>query len=47
MWAGVWGTSFTIDRREGVVGIIMTQGPSTRLHSRMLFKNLIYGAMVR
>lgn len=47
MWAGVWGTSFTIDRREGLVGIIMTQGPSTRLHSRMLFKNLLYGAVVR
>lgn len=47
MWAGVWGTSFTIDRREGLVAIIMTQGPSTRLHSRMLFKNLLYGAVVR
>jgi hypothetical protein len=25
----------------------MAQGPSNRLHTRMLFKNLIYGAMVR
>ena len=47
MWAGAWGTSFTIDPREGIVGIIMGQGPSTRVHTRMLFKNLIYGAVVR
>lgn len=47
MWAGVWGTSFTIDPREQIVGIIMTQGPSTRIQTRMLFKNLIYGAVIR
>jgi CubicO group peptidase (beta-lactamase class C family) len=47
MWAGAWGTFFTIDRAEGgLVAILMTQGPSTRGHSRMLFKNLVYGAMV-
>jgi CubicO group peptidase (beta-lactamase class C family) len=47
MWAGFWGTSFTIDPKEELVGILMAQGPSNRLHTRMLFKNLIYGAMVR
>ena len=47
MWAGAWGTSFTIDPREGIVGILMAQGPSNRVHTRMLFKNLIYGAVVR
>lgn len=46
MWAGAWGTSFTIDRAEGLVGILMAQGPSRRGHTRMLFKNLVYGAMV-
>jgi CubicO group peptidase (beta-lactamase class C family) len=46
MWAGAWGTSFTIDPKEQLVGIIMAQGPSNRIHTRMLFKNLIYGAMV-
>jgi hypothetical protein len=25
----------------------MAQGPSTRGHTRMLFKNLVYGAMMR
>ncbi len=47
MWAGAWGTSFTIDPREGLVGILMAQGPSNRVHTRMVFKNLIYGALVR
>lgn len=47
MWAGAWGTSFTIDPREGIVGILMAQGPSHRVHTRMLFKNLLYGAVVR
>lgn len=46
MWAGAWGTSFTIDRAEGLVAVFMAQGPSRRGHTRMLFKNLVYGAMV-
>ncbi|HEY4252095.1 MAG TPA: serine hydrolase domain-containing protein [Roseomonas sp.] len=46
MWAGAWGTSFTIDRAEELVAIIMTQGPSTRTRSRMIWKDLVYGAMV-
>jgi CubicO group peptidase (beta-lactamase class C family) len=47
MWAGAWGTSFWIDPNEGLVGILMAQGPSNRVHTRMLYKNLVYGAMVR
>jgi len=47
MWAGVWGTSFWIDPKEGLVGILMAQSPSNRIHTRMLYKNLVYGAMVR
>ncbi len=46
MWAGAWGTSFWIDPKEGLVGILMAQSPSNRIHTRMLFKNLVYGAMV-
>jgi CubicO group peptidase (beta-lactamase class C family) len=46
MWAGAWGTSFTIDRAEKLVGVFMAQGPSNRTHTRMVFKNLVYGAMV-
>jgi CubicO group peptidase (beta-lactamase class C family) len=47
MWAGAWGTSFWIDPREELVGILMAQGPSNRVATRMLFKNLVYGAMVQ
>lgn len=46
MWAGAWGTSFTIDRAEKLVGVFMAQGPSSRMHTRMVFKNMVYGAMV-
>ncbi len=46
MWAGAWGTSFWIDPKEKLVGIFMAQGPSNRIHTRMLYKNLVYGAMV-
>jgi CubicO group peptidase (beta-lactamase class C family) len=47
MWAGAWGTSFWIDPKERLVGILMAQGPSNRTHTRMLYKNLVYGAMVK
>ncbi|HRO60866.1 MAG TPA: serine hydrolase domain-containing protein [Burkholderiaceae bacterium] len=47
MWAGAWGTSFWIDPKEGLVGILMAQGPSNRIHTRMLYKNLVYGALVQ
>jgi CubicO group peptidase (beta-lactamase class C family) len=46
MWAGAWGTSFWVDPKEGLVGILMTQAPSKRIDTRMLMKNLVYGAMV-
>jgi len=47
MWAGAWGTSFWIDPKERLVGILMAQGPSNRVHTRMLYKDLVYAAMVR
>jgi CubicO group peptidase (beta-lactamase class C family) len=47
MWAGAWGTSFWIDPKERLVGILMAQGPSNRVHTRMLYKDLVYAAMVK
>ncbi len=47
MWAGAWGTSFWIDPKERLVGILMAQGPSNRGHTRMLYKNLVYGSVVK
>ena len=46
MWAGAWGTLFTIDPAEHLVAVFLTQGPSSRIRTRMLFKDLVYGAMV-
>jgi len=46
MWAGAGGTSFTIDPKEKIVGVFMSAGPNTRLHTRFLFKNLLYAALV-
>jgi CubicO group peptidase (beta-lactamase class C family) len=46
MWAGAGGTSFTVDPKEKIVGIFLSAGPNTRQHTRFLFKNLIYGALV-
>jgi len=37
MWAGAWGTSFTIDRAEKLAGVFLAQGPSSRIHTRMVF----------
>lgn len=47
MWGGAFGTSFTIDPREKLVAIQLTQGAEQRLQSRHLFKNLVYGALVQ
>ena len=47
MWAGAWGTSFWVDPKESLVAVLMTQGPSTRVNTRMLYKNVVYGALVR
>ncbi|MGY2047926.1 serine hydrolase domain-containing protein [Methylobacterium sp. JK268] len=46
MWAGAGGTSFTVDRQEKIVGVFLSAGPGTRLQTRFLFKNLLYGALV-
>lgn len=46
MWAGAWGTSFWIDPNEKLVAVLMAQAPSYRVPNRMLYKNLVYGAMV-
>jgi CubicO group peptidase (beta-lactamase class C family) len=46
MWAGAWGTSFWIDPKEKLVAVLMAQAPSHRVPNRMLYKNLVYGAMI-
>lgn len=46
VWAGAWGTSFTIDLAQNLVGVFTAQGPSNRVRTRMLFKNLVSGSLV-
>lgn len=46
MWAGAGGTSFTIDPEEDLVAVFMAAAPTPRQHTRFLFKNLVYGALV-
>lgn len=45
-WVGAAGTSFTIDPREKIVGIFMAQSPTSLGHTRLLFRKLLYGALV-
>lgn len=47
MWGGAFGTSFFIDPKEELVAIQLTQGAKSRLESRLLFKNLVYAAIVK
>lgn len=44
-WFGLGGTSFTIDRRNNIVGVLMIAAPTPRNETRFLFKNLIYEAL--
>ncbi len=46
MWAGAGGTVFTIDPKERIAAVFMAAAPTPRLHTRFLFKNLLYGALV-
>ena len=46
MWAGAWGTSFWVDPKEKLVAVLMAQTPSNRFQTRMLYKDLVYGALV-
>jgi hypothetical protein len=35
------------DRQEKLLGIFLAAGPASRNHTRFLFKNVVYGALVR
>lgn len=44
-WSGAWGTTFWIDREQRLVGMLMTQAPTPRISTRMLYRTLVYGAV--
>jgi CubicO group peptidase (beta-lactamase class C family) len=47
LWSGVWGTSFWLDFKENLTALILTQGPTHKIQSRMLYKTLVYSALVK
>jgi CubicO group peptidase (beta-lactamase class C family) len=44
-WSGYGGTTFWVDPKEGLIAILMTQGPNQRMHTRVLFRKQVYGAL--
>jgi CubicO group peptidase (beta-lactamase class C family) len=44
-WSGYGGTTFWVDPKEGLIAILMTQGPNQRTHTRTLFRKQVYGAL--
>lgn len=44
-WSGLSGTTFTIDPREGIVGLLMAAAPSPRNETRLLFKRKLHEAL--
>lgn len=44
-WSGYGGTTFWVDPKEGLIAILMTQGPNQRNHTRTLFRRQVYGAL--
>jgi CubicO group peptidase (beta-lactamase class C family) len=46
-WFGFAGTTFTVDPKEGLVSVLMTQSIAGRIHLRSVFVNLVYGAVVQ
>jgi CubicO group peptidase (beta-lactamase class C family) len=45
-WGGYAGTYFFIDPKEELVPVMMFQGPEKRQHYRVLFRSLVYQALV-
>ena len=46
-WGGLGGTYFWIDPKERLIAILMLQAPSRREYYRMLFRDMVYAALVR
>lgn len=44
-WSGLNGTTFTIDREQDIVAILMAAAPTARNHLRFGFRNIVYGAL--
>ncbi len=45
-WEGLGGTSFWVDPREELYGLIMVQAPGRREHYRRMLRQLVYAAIM-
>ena len=45
-WGGMAGTTFFVDPAEDLFAILMLQAPNQREYYRMLFRNLVYAALI-
>lgn len=46
-WGGYAGTAFWVDPKEQLVPVLMMQSPEQRMNMRVLFRNLVYQALIR
>lgn len=46
-WSGLGGTTFWVDPKENLVGVLMTQAPNQRGYTRQVFKTLVLQAIVK
>ena len=46
-WGGYAGTAFWVDPKEQLVPVMMMQSPEQRTQYRMLFRNLVYQALLK
>ena len=45
-WGGMAGTTFFVDPKEALFATLMIQAPNQREYYRMLFRNLVYAALL-
>jgi CubicO group peptidase (beta-lactamase class C family) len=46
-WGGLGGTYFWVDPKERLIAILMLQAPNQREYYRMLFRDMVYAALVK
>ena len=46
-WPGISGTSFTVDRKQRLVAVLLVQAPSNRIQARHFFKGMVYSTIMR
>ena len=45
-WGGYAGTFFFVDPKQELVPVVMFQAPEKRAHYRMLFRDVVYQAIM-